>query len=122
MRSRVPILLAEIGSGMCSRGVDGHPAQRRHTHRPRGEKTRGRRKRSRARDRCKAMSTSSVRWRSSASGSMGSKARDILGDLRAVTSASLSRDKLTYRVGEPSWIDSREEDTGGSLAEAIETE
>ena len=31
-------------------------------------------------------------------------------------------DELTYRVGEPSWIDRGEEDTGGSLAEVIETE
>ena len=77
----------------------------------------------RARDRCKAMSTSRVRWRSRASGSMGLKERESVGDLRAMASGSLSRDELRYRrVGEPSqslWMDLGEEEMG-SLVEVIE--
>jgi hypothetical protein len=53
---------------------------------------------------------------------MGLKERERVGDLRAVTSESLSRDELRYRVGEPSqspWMDLGEEEMG-SLLEAIE--
>ena len=57
-------------------------------------------------------------------GIIGLTAREIVGDLRAVTSDSLSRDELRYRVGEPSlplWMDLGEDEMGRSLGEAIET-
>ncbi|KAI9435008.1 hypothetical protein BJY52DRAFT_1422310 [Lactarius psammicola] len=56
-------------------------------------------------------------------GSIGLKGREMVGDLRAVTSALLSWDELRNRIGElswPLWIDLGEEEMGGHRMGEIE--